>query len=102
MENIHISISAEPIFHLGRLEITNSMTTGIVVSAVLVGASLLLSRKLTVKKVSGAAQNLVEMALEGLYNLMITIAGERKTREFFPLIATFFLYILVSNWFGLL
>jgi F-type H+-transporting ATPase subunit a len=99
---LHVSISAEPIFHLGKFAITNSMFTGVIVSALLVGFSVWLNKNLEKKKVTKGIQNAVEMIIEALYNLMISITGEKKARVFFPLVTTFFLFILVSNWLGLL
>ena len=46
-------------------------------------------------------QALVEMVAEGLYEFLEGVAGE-KVRMFYPLIATFFFFILVANWMGLL
>ncbi|MCH7951870.1 F0F1 ATP synthase subunit A [Patescibacteria group bacterium] len=102
MAEIHVSISAQPIFHLGSVEFTNSMLTGVAVSVFLAGFAYWFSKNLDPKKPVKGIQNLVEMVIEGLYNLMVSIAGERKTREFFPVIATLFLYILFSNWVTLL
>src|SRR3990170_5592192 len=102
MTKLHVSISAEPIFHLGNIEVTNSMITGLIVSALLVGVSFWLSRNLQTKKMVKGVQNVVEMLIESLYSLMVSVAGETKTKEFFPLIATFFFYILFSNWMALL
>lgn len=52
-------------------------------------------------EIPGRFQALVEMIVEGFYSFLEGVAGD-KTRMFFPLIATFFFFILVSNWFGLL
>ena len=102
MTKLHVSISAEPLFRLGNIDITNSMLTGIAVSVFLVGFSFWLSRNLKLSKSVKGVQNVAEMIIESLYNLMVSVAGEAKTKEFFPLIATFFLYILFSNWLELL
>lgn len=103
MAKIHVSISAEPIFHLGSFPITNAMLTGVVVSALLVGFAYWFSTHLNAKgKRVSTIQNTLELIVEGFYNLMISIAGERKARSFFPVISTLFLYILLSNWIGLL
>lgn len=102
MAKIHVSISAEPIFHLGSIEITNSMLTGLAVSVLLVGFAYWFSRSLDENKKVRGIQNTVEMVIEAIFNLMISIAGERKSRLFFPVISTLFLYILFSNWIGLL
>jgi F-type H+-transporting ATPase subunit a len=46
-------------------------------------------------------QNAVEAIVEMFYNFVEGVAGE-KARHFFPLIATFFFFILISNWMGIL
>lgn len=102
MAELHVSISAEPIFHLGNIEVTNSMLTGVAVSLFLAGFAYWFSKKVQEKKPPKGIQNIVEMVIEALYNLMISIAGEKKARAFFPVIATLFLYILFSNWIELL
>jgi F-type H+-transporting ATPase subunit a len=43
----------------------------------------------------------VEAVGEGLYKFIESVAGE-SARMFFPLVATFFLFIAVSNWCGIL
>lgn len=102
MANLHVSISAEPIFQLGNIEVTNSMLTGTVISLLLISASYWFSKNLKPSKKIGKIQNAVEMIIEALYNLMIPIVGDKKVKEFFPLVVTLFLYILFSNWTELL
>lgn len=102
MTKLHISISAEPIFHLGGFAVTNSMVTGVIVTAFLGISAYLISHKLKSKKRPVGLQNLVETVFEGLLNLMIGIAGEKKAKYFFPAVTTIFLFVLFSNWFGLL
>ena len=46
-------------------------------------------------------QNTVEAIVEMFYNFVEGVAGE-KARHFFPLVATFFFFILISNWMGIL
>ena len=56
-----------------------------------------------IKEIPGKLQNIVEMAIEALLNLMqSTLGSKEKAERYFPLIATIFLFILVSNLFGLL
>src|SRR5690606_13758529 len=47
-----------------------------------------------------------ESLMEGLVSFQLgqieEIAGEKKGRVFFPVIATFFIFILIGNWFALL
>jgi F-type H+-transporting ATPase subunit a len=46
-------------------------------------------------------QNFMEMVIEGIYNIARSIGGA-WTPKFFPIAATIFLFVLLSNWLGLL
>jgi len=48
------------------------------------------------------AQNLFEFLVEFLYNRVEGIVGAKQAKMAFPLLGTLFIYILVSNWFGLI
>lgn len=102
MTGLHVSISAEPIFNLGSFEVTNSMFTGVIVTLLLIVFSYWLSKNIKQQKAPKGVQNLIEMMFESLIDLMVGIAGEKKTKEFFPVVTTLFIYILFSNWTGLL
>ncbi len=102
MSSLHISLSAEPLFNLHGFTVTNSILTTWIVTGFLILISLYLNRTLkTQGKISGL-QLLFEFIIEGLHDLTETIAGSRKTRVFFPFVATFFIFIIVSNWSGIL
>ena len=47
-------------------------------------------------------QNLFEAIIEALYDMLEGIVGSHMVARAFPLLATLFLFILASNWFGLL
>jgi F-type H+-transporting ATPase subunit a len=92
--NIHISLVAETIFHIGPIGINNSMLV-----TFLVTASLLLFAKASLKK--GRIRDFAEAIIDGLLGFFESIVGE-NAQEFFPLVATFLLFILLGNWSGLL
>lgn len=96
---IHISLVAEPLFQIGPLTITNSMLTSILVGLALVIGSLVLYRRWSL--VPGRFQALVEMGMDFIYTLCVGTAGERVGRRIFPLVGTFFIFILMANWAGL-
>ena len=52
------------------------------------------------KLIPGKLQNVLEAAVEGLENFTVETGGE-KIRPMFPLLATLFLFIMVSNLIGL-
>jgi len=82
------------------LPITNTLLVGWMAMVILTLASLLATAK--VKMVPTGLQNFFEAIIEPFYNLAKDLAGEKKVKVFFPFVATFFLYIIVSNWLGLL
>lgn len=102
MSSLHISITAEPVFQLGSLTITNSMLNTVIVVGLLVLFAVTYSRKIKTKGKPSRGQSMVEFIIEGIYNFIISIVGHRKARVFFPLIATLFFFIMFSNWSGLL
>lgn len=98
MATIHISLTAEPLFHLGPLTVTNSLLTSWVVVIALVSLAVKFSKRLSL--VPSFGQMLFEVPIEALYNVTKGVAGHRAV-SFFPYVATFFLFILLSNVSGL-
>lgn len=102
-QGLHISISAEKVFEVGGLAVSNSILTSLIVSALLIAFALAVRSSFKKTGRPSGLQNLAEMMIEGLYGLIHGVTGStKKTRHFFPLIATFFLFIMFNNWFGLL
>lgn len=93
--------AAEPVFHLGSLPITNAMLNGwIAVIFFVVVAFLIRKRTALIPK---GFQNLVEGIVEFLLKEVEKVTGDKKkARQFLPIVATIFLFILFSNWIGLL
>ena len=91
----HISIKAETLFHAGSLPITNALVTSTVVTVLFIFIAVLYQYSATVRA-------LVHMILSALYGLFAMVFHSEKLPVFFPLVSTFFLYIIGLNWFGLL
>ena len=94
-----ISIKAETIQTLGPVDITNTMLTSWIVVIIMVTIVYLGTRRRDL--VPRGFQNMFEAALEAFYNLVVSVAGEKNGRRFFPVVATIFFFILVSNWLSL-
>lgn len=96
-----ISLAAEPVFHIGTWGVSNSViTTWVVMLILFLGVAVF--RMKGMRAVPHGLQNICETVLEFLYDNMMNITGSRsKTMAFFPLVATFFLFIMALNWFGL-
>ncbi len=97
---IHAPLAAEPIAQIGPLVITNAMFTTVVVIVILCILAWLGTRKMQL--VPGRYQSMLEMVVEFLLDLSVSTAGKEVGRKVFPLIATFFIFILVANWMGLM
>lgn len=100
MGPIHISLTAEKIFSIGGITVTNSMFTGWIVTIVV--SLLLLTIVTTFKKVPNTLQNLYELIYTFIYKTVHDILGPKITDEIFPLLLTIFVFILFGSWIGLL
>lgn len=80
--------------------VTNSCFVALVVTGVI----LFLAKRATTKMtlIPHKWQNGFEMVVEFLYDRVESIVGEKQAPRAFPLLATLFIFILVSNYFGLL
>ena len=81
------------------VSITNTLLTMWLVMAALLVVFIVAGRML--KDVPGRLQNAVEFAWESLENWAVSLGGP-DARTHVPLFAAFFLFILFSNWSGLL
>lgn len=96
-----ISLAAEPVFHIGEFTVTNSLINAWITAAILIIIGVLVGRNL--KRVPRGIQNVFEFAVDSLLNLCDSVTGDRKkSLRFFPLVATIFLFIFVSNYLGFL
>ena len=100
-EGEHHSLPAHAveIGSLGPFVLTNSMLVVIAVTALLVVVAQVVSRD--VREVPGPLQNAVEWVVEGLYGFLEGIVGPDLIKKTFWFFGTIFIFILVTNWFGL-
>ena len=98
-KGLHISLAAEPLFNIGPITITNTIFTAWIVMVLLVVVSFFATRNMQV--VPGGLQNFAEAIVGMLYDIVEDVVGHRA-RVVFPIIATFFIFIVVANWMGLL
>lgn len=100
---LHVSLAAEPITYIGDFALTNSMFTSLIVSGLLIVFAVVVRLTLKDTNKPQGFQNFAEWVVESLFNFVHSITGDvRKARLFFPFIATFFLFIILNNWLGLL
>jgi len=95
----HLALAAEKLFQIGPFPITNSLLTTWVVTAILIAFAFASTRKITA--VPSSLQNFAEFLVESFQDLVASIAGD-KTKVFLPIVGSFFFFILLGNYFGLL
>ncbi|OGD09200.1 ATP synthase F0 subunit A [Candidatus Amesbacteria bacterium RIFOXYB1_FULL_44_23] len=95
---MHISLSAETLFFLQGIPITNSFLTSTIVIILLSVAAILVG--VNYQKLPSGLQHFFEMAYEMFEDLAVSIMGD-KGRKYVPLCVTFFLFIISANWLAL-
>ena len=105
----YISIPSETLYYFkgkGFLYefLNKALTNTLLMSLLSILILTLISRRATknMKVVPSGLQNLIEFALEAMYNTCKKIAGDDKGKVFFPLVMTIFLFVVISNWIGVL
>ena len=98
----HIQIPAEPFIpaKIFGFTLKNTMVTAWITIVVLLVIAFFATRRMS--DVPTGLQNLVEVFIEFFLDLTERIAGAERARRFFPLVMTIFLFIMVSNWIGIL
>lgn len=95
-----IRIAAEPVLTLFGFKITNTLLATWLTMLLLVVGTWAITRKMSA--VPRRWQSALEMVIEALFKLVEGAAGRKWARRFFPIVATIFLFLITSNWLGLL
>lgn len=90
-----VTLAPDVIFYIGPLPVTNTLLCTWISILILVAFFYFGSRRQ--EMIPRGIQNLAEYAVESLLSLVEGVAGKEKGKKFFPLVATFFIFILVSN-----
>lgn len=97
---------ADPLFNLAipgteyHLPIYNFVITSWVIMFILAFTAYLATRNM--KRLPKGIQNVWEYIVEGLFGFFGGLLGEERARKYGPFLATCFLYILLSNYSGLI
>lgn len=95
-----LPFGAPVVVEFGFFKITNSM-----IAMWIVGLAVILVAQLAAKNVTmipSGLQNFVESVVEGLQGFMATIMGDKLARETFWFFGSVFIFIITTNWMGLL
>lgn len=95
------TLYAEPIAHIGNFPVTNSLLNSWLVLLVVIIFGIIVSRK--IRLVPKGLQNGLEIIFEGFLDMFDGVTNSRKkSLQFAPLALTFFFFILLNNWLGIL
>lgn len=99
LEAAGLSPHAPVVVELGPIKITNSMVVTIIVALGIILVAQLATRN--VQLIPSGLQNFVEWLVESLYGFFESILGADMVKRTFWFFGTIFIFILFSNWFGL-
>lgn len=98
---MEISLAAEKVAHIGSFGVTNSVLLSWIITIVIALTAIVVGRKNNL--IPQGFRNFIEMVIEYLYKTVNDVIGdEKQTKKYFPLLATFFVFIVINNWSGLL
>lgn len=101
MESIHISLQPDILGYIWGFPIANSLILSLITAFLLVGGGFFAAKSL--RPIPGKLQNATESIIDTLLDFMTGALGDRKQAlQFFPLVASFFLIILLNNWLGVM
>lgn len=99
MNHVMAALAPDVLTTIGPVPLTNTLVNTIFIDALIIFAVFMLHKHM--QKIPGYFQNGIEMIVQGFYSLTETIAG-KNAEKIFPWFFTFFIFILLANWSGLL
>ncbi len=93
-------LPAETVFDIAGFPITDTIIAAWITVVVLVVGSFLITRRM--KLVPGRVQAAFEVLLGWIFDLCASVAGEKNGHQFFPVVATIFLFVGFNAWLALL
>ncbi len=95
-----LPLAAAPLFHIGPVPVSDSMLVTWIVAFLLILSAQIATRRMS--EIPGRLQNIWEFIVESLHDFLESILGHDLTKKTFWFFATIFIFILATNWFGLI
>lgn len=92
--------AAAPVFNLGPLQFTSSTVITWIVAIGLIIFAQMATRN--IQMVPSGLQNFAEWLVEGMYDFFTEILGKELVKKTFWFFCTVFIFILFTNWIGLI
>lgn len=84
----------------GILDVTGEVVTMWIILLIVAIISLII--RISLKERPGKFQNMIETAVEALDNFFTDTLGKQKARKYFTFLASLFIFIIMSNYSGLI
>jgi len=99
-----VPLNAEPVWADAPVPFAEYITNSIVTTFIVILFVLWFARGATrhMQMVPGQRQNLFEALIEGLYVMLEGIVGKHMIKKTFGFFASVFIFLIFSNWFGLI
>lgn len=98
---MEVTLFAEKIFHIGSFPITNTLLTTLATTSLLAVFAIVVSKKISLIPTS-KLQLVSEIVIESIFSTIEDLSDTKRAKRFFPIIATFFIFILAANYLGLI
>jgi len=98
---MNISLAPEVLFYIGNIAITNALFTSLFVVLIILIISLMVKKGMNYENPT-SIQAIFEVLVDGMYDLVKNVMEEKYAKKIINFVMTFFMLILISNWFGLL
>ena len=99
---LHISIAAEPLFHVLGFPVTNALVTGIAGLIIMLAIFFYVARQLK-KGAYNRFVGLVQWVFEGLLRQISDVIPDKKlARKITPLAVTIFFFVLINYWLSII
>lgn len=90
----HVALPSEAMFHVGDFAVTNTLISSWITIIVLFLLFFFATRKM--KMIPGRLQGFAEVVVDGIYNTIQGVSGEKHVKTFFPIVTTIFLYVFTN------
>lgn len=103
VEGIHISLSAEDLFTVGPLTVTNAMLYGLMTGIFMYYVMKKAAQHIDIRPTKRYVATVIEMMVDYIIGVLTGAFGSReKGVKFAPIFAFFFLFIIFSNLLGII
>ena len=94
---LHVSLKAEPVMHIGGFTVTNSMIYGLITGIFMAFVLIWSAKKIKINGQKGFSA-VIDVALEFVINLLESRLGSRaRAVKYAPIYAYYFLFIVFAN-----